>query len=168
MSGGFLLSWQAVGALFVFVGLALAAIRIFLPGPSRDYSVQRLAFGYLCALAALGLITAVQSNSEPSQLLGQITLGSYIVLPWITLIVLPIMLLQAKPGQSVRTILLFALAVDAVIMVSVWPNSEGIDKSMLMKSQLQTALELFVLLAAPAIGFSLGSRASWLGRSGVK
>ena len=100
-----------------------------------------------------------QHHLAPTELSAHVVLSSYLILPWVTLIVLPIILWQRTPYRS-----LFLVAVATILMVVIagiilWPNNiEGYDRALVVKSYLLSLLELLFSLISTALAFFIGSR----------
>lgn len=154
-----LFSWQALVTLVVFVLLSLWVISTVASQRFQSIGWLGVFFGYTCALGALVFVLFLQLHLESANLLMHSVLGGYLVLPWVTFLVLPMLLWQPRP-----TLALSVLAVAAVLLVGVLgmilqPRTEGFDRSLVTKNYLSDLLDLLVTLISSALAFYIGSRA---------
>ncbi len=152
-----LLTWPAFVSLGAFVLFSLGVIS----GVPRFQSIgwPRIFLGYAYVLGVLIVLLFMQLHLETTRLLAEVVLAGYLVLPWVTLVVLPIFLWQPKPSRALSVVTVAAILLVGFVGLIMWPNNiEGYDRALVVKNQLSELMELLVGLISTALAFYIGSR----------
>jgi hypothetical protein len=154
-----LLTWPAFVSLGAFVLFSLGVISGVTSPQFQSIGWQRIFLGYACALGALVVVVFIQPHFEGIDLLWHVALAGYLILPWLTLVVLPILLWQQKPSRALSVVTVAAILLVGFVGLIMWPNNiEGYDRALVVKNQLSELMELLVSLISTALAFYIGSR----------
>jgi len=158
MGAEVVLTWQGLAVLLAFVLVSLWVISVTASQRFQSVGWAGVLRGYVFALGVLAVAQFIQLEFETGHLLANFVAGSYLVLPWVTLFVLPSLLWQPRPALALATVAGAVLLVSLLLTILTYPRSEGYDTSLVFKNELSSFLDLLVALICTALAFFLGAK----------